>query len=546
MKLDALFINGRFTTVDPDRPNARALGVIGEQIVGLDEELEGCSADVVYDLQGAPVVPGFHDAHYHLSTGGRDLTLLDVSPEKAPTLGTLYELVAQRASQLPVDAWVVGKGYDSLYLGGHPDPDALDRAAAGRPVWLLQKSEHGGVAGRAAMGRLGLHEAKDVPYIDGGHIGVGTDGRPNGVIAEKAMTLVFDAVGPKPFDEFVEDIGRSARKAAAMGLTSITEPGLGGMWGTGASDIAAFQSARNRGLLDVRSTVMPYFEVLHKLENDGSGTADFGLDLGIRTGLGDDWLRIGAVKIVSDGAFSMRTAAMCCDYEDTAGERGYLLQDAEELRRQILDLAAAGWQVATHAIGDLAVDSVLSAYEDARLAFPNNRLRHRIEHMGLATDDQIKRLRAANVIPVPQARFLDEFGDTYLSAVGEDRAKYLYRQRGFLDGGLELPGSSDWPIVAGAPLLGIHSLVNRQIPGGRILNPAERLTPAQALRAFTYGSAYADHQEHRKGSLTRGKLADFVVLTDDVLHVAHERIGSIQIVATIVGGKPRYGTLQTS
>ncbi|YCK79953.1 amidohydrolase (plasmid) [Arthrobacter sp. D3-18] len=546
MKLDALFINGRFTTVDPGRPHARALGVIGEQIVGLDEELEGCSSDVVYDLQGAPVVPGFHDAHYHLSTGGRDLTLLDVSPGEAPTLDRLYELVAERAQQLPVDAWVVGKGYESLYLGGHPDPDALDRAADGRPVWLLQKSEHGGVAGRAALRRLGLNETKDVPFIDGGHIAIGKDGRPNGVIAEKAMALVFDAIGPKPFDEFVEDIGRSARNAAAMGLTSITEPGLGGMWGTGASDIAAFQTARDRGLLDLRATVMPYFEVLHKLEHDGSGTPDFGLDLGVHTGLGDDWLRIGAVKIVSDGAFSMRTAAMCCDYEDTAGERGYLLQDTEELRRQILDLTAAGWQVATHAIGDLAVDTVLSAYEQARLAFPKNRLRHRIEHMGLATDGQIRRLRAADVIAVPQARFLDEFGDTYLAAVGEDRAQYLYRQRGFLDGGLELPGSSDWPIVAGAPLLGIHSLVNRQIPGGRILNPAERLTPAQALRAFTYGSAYADHQEHRKGSLTRGKLADFVVLTDDLLHVPPEQIGSIQVAATIIGGTPRYGTLQTS
>lgn len=546
MKLDALFINGRFTTVDPDRPHARALGVIGEQIVGLDEELEGCSSNVVHDLQGAPVVPGFHDAHYHLSTGGRDLTLLDVSPEQAPTLDRLYELVTHRARQLPVDAWVVGKGYESLYLGGHPDPDALDRAAAGRPVWLWQKSEHGGVAGRTALRRVGLNEAKEVPYVDGGHIAVATDGRPNGVIAEKAMALVIDAIGPKPFEEFVEDIGRSSSKAAAMGLTSITEPGIGGMWGTGPSDLAAFQTARDRGLLDVRATVMPYLDVLHKLANDGSGTVDFGLDLGIRTGLGDDWLRIGAVKIVSDGAVSMRTAAMCCDYEDTAGERGYLLQDAEDLRRQILDLAAAGWQVAAHAIGDLAVDSVLSAYEQSRLSSPSNRLRHRIEHIGLATDDHIRRLRAADVIPVPQARFLDEFGHSYLSALGEDRAQYLFRQRGFLDGGLELPGSSDWPIVAGAPLLGIHSLVNRQIPGGRILNPKERLTPAQALRAFTYGSAYADHQEHRKGSLTRGKLADFVVLTDDVLHIAHERIGSIQIVATIVGGKPRYGTLQTS
>ena len=308
-----------------------------------------------------------------------------------------------------------------------------------------------------------------------------------------------------------------------------------------ADDFAAFQAARDQDLLDLRATVMPEFTELH-----GPGDApEYGLDLGIRTGLGDDWLRIGGVKVYSDGAISMRTAAMCCDYADVAGERGYLLEDPRDLHRKILGFAAAGWQVATHAIGDFAVETVLSAYEDARIATPQNRLRHRIEHIGMATDEHINRLRAADVIPVPQGRFIDESGHAFLEALGEDRAQILFRQRGFLDGGLELPGSSDWPIVDGSPLLGIHSLVNREIPGGRVLNPKERLTPAQAVRAYTYGSAYADHQEHRKGTLTRGKLADFVVLTDDPLQIDPSTIGSIQVAATIVGGQIRHGQLQS-
>ncbi|MFG2794856.1 amidohydrolase [Streptomyces sp. NPDC048419] len=510
----------------------------------MDEELEGCSTDVIHDLQGAPVVPGLHDAHCHISMYGQELTRLDVSPNAAATLDELYALVAQRAAERPVEGWVLGWGYDALQLGRHPDPDALDRASGGRAVWLVQASRHGGVASRSALRRMGLDRVDRIPVIDGGYIGLGSDGRPDGLIAEQAMALVNDHIRPIPFEEYVEAIGLAAGMAAAAGLTSVTEPGIAGrLTGNAASDLAAFQAARDRGLLDLRVTVMPEISALHELIGDAPGGAGYGLSLGLRTGLGDDWLRIGGVKAFSDGAITMRTAALCCDYTDAPGQRGCLVPDSKTLRRQILKAAAAGWQVATHAIGDLAVETVLSAYEETRIASPQNRMRHRIEHIGLATDAQIKRLRIANVVPVPQGRFLDDFGHNYLTALGEERAQFLFRQRGFLDGGLELPGSSDCPIVSGSPLLGLHSLVNREIPGFGVLNPAERLTPAQALRAFTYGSAYADHQEHRKGNLARGKLADFVVLTDDPLEIAPDRLGSIGVVATVVGGHLRHGEL---
>lgn len=545
MKLDILFVNGRFHTMTPTRPTAHAVGVIGEHIVGLDEDLDGCAAEIVYDLQGAPVVPGFHDAHFHLSLYGQELDRLDVSPDAAATLDSLYALVAQRAATLPADAWVLGRGYEALKLGRHPDTDALDRAAGGRPVWLVQASHHGGVASRDALRRIGLGEIKDPPVIDGGYIGVGTDGRPDGVIAEQAMALVHNHIKPIAFEDYVAAIGRASRKAVAAGLTSITEPGIAGwLTGNAASDLAGFQEARARGLLNLRVTVMPEFSALHQLA-DAPGGPGFGLDLGMRTGLGDDWLRIGGVKIFSDGALTMRTAALCCDYADAPGERGVLMDDIEELRRKILTAAAAGWQVATHAIGDLAVEAVLSAYEQSRATSPNNSMRHRIEHAGLVTDEQIKRMRTANVLAVPQARFVDEFGHNYLLAIGEERAQLLLRQRGFLEGGLELPGSSDCPVVDGSPLRGLHSLVNREILGRRVLNPGERLTVAQALRAFTYGSAFADHQEHRKGSLERGKLADFAVLTDDPIQVETRCINSIEVVATVVGGHLRHGDLSS-
>lgn len=458
----------------------------------------------------------------------------------------VYAAVAEQAAGTPDEQWVLGWGYEEILLGGHPDADALDRASGGRPVWLFQASHHGGSASRSALRRAGVDEGHEVPTIDGGHIAVDRDGRPTGVLAERAMALIYTRIRPFPYEDQVQAIGLACRAAAAKGLTSVTEPGIAGQsTGNAATDLAAFQTARDRDLLGIRVTVMPEISALHDLDSAAPGCEGFGLDLGLRSGLGDDRLRIGGVKVFSDGAMTMRTAAMCCDYTDTPGQRGYLLDDADVLRRRILRAARAGWQVATHAIGDLAVETVLAAYEEARAVAPHNRLRHRIEHVGLASDDQIKRMVAADVIPVPQGRFLDELGHNYLRAVGEERGQLLYRQGGFVDAGLELPGSSDCPIADGSPLLGMHALVNREIPGGQVLNPAERLTPAQALRAYTYGSAYADHQEHRKGTLARGKLADFVALTDDLLQIAPDRIGGIGVTATVIGGRIRHGDITT-
>lgn len=546
MKLDALFINGRIRTVDPHRPLARAIGVIGERIVGLDDELAGCTADSVYDLGGAPVVPGLHDAHFHLSHFGLEMSWLDVSPLRTPTLDDLYAAVAARSKDLGRDDWLLGYGYEAQGLGGHPDPDVLDRVTGGRPVWLLQASHHGGVAGRSALRRAGL-DGSDLPVIDGGEIRIGPDGRVNGVLADKAMALIYSLVRPVPFDDAVQAIALATRAAAAMGLTSVTEPGIAGHTsGNAVNDLAAFQSARDNGDLGVRVTVMPEISALHEMGPCAPGTPGYGLDLGLRTGLGDDWLRVGGVKIFSDGALTMRTAALCCDYADAPGQRGFLLHDAETLRRQIVDAARAGWQVATHAIGDLAVETVLASYEEARRVVPGNQMRHRMEHVGLTSDEHIKRMLAAKVLPVPQGRFLDELGHDYLTAIGNERGQILFRQRSFVDAGLELPGSSDCPVVNGSPLLGMHALVNRELPDGEVFNPGERLTPFQALRAFTHGSAYADHQEHRKGTVTRGKLADFVVLSDDPLEVAPQRIREISVAATVIGGDIRHGEISHS
>jgi predicted amidohydrolase YtcJ len=541
MRLDALFVGGRFTTLDPARPTASSLGVLGGLVVGFDEELEGCDPERFHDLAGAPVVPGFHDAHHHLSAHGQELRQCDVSASRVSTLEELYGTVGAYAATLPPDSWVLAAGYDDGKLGGHPEREGLDAASGGRPVWMVHTSHHAGVVNTEAIRRMGYADPRDLPDDESGVVERRSDGSPTGYLAEGALDLVYRVVRPAPFEEFVAAIGAGSRAALEAGLTSVTEPGLGGtLTGNGVQDLAAFQEARERGLLGVRMTVMPEMAALHVLDS-GDQSAWFGLDLGLRSGLGDDHLRIGGVKLFSDGALTARTAAVCEEYVDPPGGHGFLHQDPDALREAILAAHRHGWQVATHAIGDRAVETVLDAYEEAQRVHPRDDPRHRIEHCGIVSDEQIARIKRIGVIPVPQARFLSELGEAYLQAIGRERGQLLYRQRSLVDAGIEVPGSSDCPVVSGAPLLGIHALVNRELPDGSTLNRAECLTPAQALRAFTYGSAYADHQENRKGTLSRGKLADFVVLSDDLLAVDPQRIRDLSVQATVVGGAVGFG-----
>ena len=288
-------------------------------------------------------------------------------------------------------------------------------------------------------------------------------------------------------------------------------------------------------------------EALHPVVAHADDGLDVGLDLGLRTGFGDDWLRLGAVKVFSDGSLIGRTAAMTEPFADAAeapgaagGGTGYLQADAGQLAETIIAAHRSGWQVATHAVGDRAIDVALDAYARALARYPRPDPRHRIEHFAVARPDQVARAAQLGIIAVPQGRFATEIGDGMLAALGPGRHGWLYRHRSLLEAGLTLPGSSDRPVVLGAPLLGIHDMVNRRTGSGAPYNPGEAISAQEAVRAYTYGSAYASHQEDVKGTIAPGKLADLVVLSEDPTAVAPDRIAGLEVLATIVDGQCRY------
>lgn len=531
LRADLLLTNARVRTLGGPGHDllASSVAVLGGRVVALED----VPAHRVVDLDGATVVPGFHDAHNHMAWYGLSLAEVDL---RVPTLEALYDAVAARAAGLGPDDWVVGAGYDENKLGGHPDRDALDRAAGGRRAWLKHTSGHMCTVSSAVLADLGI--ADRAVGVPGGRVVTDDAGRPTGLLQEQAQGLLSRLVLPYPVATLVDAVERAGRAYLAEGITSVVEAGVGGGWiGKSPVEVAAYQQARDEGRLPVRVELMVAADVLHPLDAHAEDGLVAGLDLGIRTGLGDDRLRLGPVKVFSDGSLIGHTCALTEDFADTPGNRGYLQDDAESLRGLILGAHRSGWRVAAHAIGDAAIDLVLDAYDEAQRRWPREDVRHRIEHFGVARPDQVARAAGLGVVPVPQGRFVGEIGDGMLRALGPGRTGWAYRGRSLLDAGLVVPGSSDRPVVDGRPLLGMHDLVNRTTDGGQPLAPEEAMTGLEALTAYTLGSAYASHQEHERGAVLPGRLADLAVLSDDPATIDPGRIRDIEVLRTVLGGE---------
>ncbi|MGW4520262.1 amidohydrolase [Amycolatopsis sp. NPDC004378] len=526
MRVDAVYENA---TVWTGAGGTHALAVLHGRVVALGDDATALSARSRVDLGGGFVVPGFHDAHNHMAWFGMGLD--DVPLSDCRSVDEVYDAVAARAASVPAGSWVVGSGYDQNKLaGGHPDRHGLDRAAPGMLVRLKHTSGHMTVVNSAVLDQL---DVGNVPV--GGDLVLGPDGSPTGLLREQAQLLLRPLTYPTPVSRVVRGLGRASERYLSEGITSVQEAGIGGgLVGETPAELAAYQEARDTGVLRVRSTVMVAASVLHDLPDD----AGFGLDLGLRTGLGDEWLRVGPMKLFADGSLVGRTCAMHDPFDGEPGNVGYFQVPEDALAETIRRAHDAGWQIATHAIGDRAITVVVDAYEAALAASPRTDHRHRIEHCAVLQPAELSRIASLGLLPSPQGRFVNELGDGMRAALGESRVPWCYRLRSVLDAGCVLPASSDRPVVDGAPLLALADMVRRRTASGAPFAPEEALTPEEALRAYTYGSAYATFAERDLGTLEAGKLADFAVLSGSPLD--ESALDGLTVQGTAVGGELRY------
>lgn len=538
MNVDLLVHNADIITMDDFYPRATSFAVLRGMVIAVDETF-GLNAKHILDAQGATIVPGLGDSHNHMAWYGLGLSEIDLSEVR--DLGQLYALVAARAAELGPGEFVIGNGYYHAKTGGHPKREDLDRAAGGRPVWLKHGSGHIAAVNTAVLEMAGVLDGTAV-VPDGGVVELDEAGVPTGILEEQAQKLVVDLVTPYSLDHLSNSLERAAAQYASEGLTHVTEAGIGGGWiGKTPIELAAYQRVRDRGGLRVRAQLMPTVDALHPLTSHPDDGVNFGLDLGITSGFGDDLLRIGPMKIWLDGGLASRTAHVYEQFCDQHSH-GYFQDDPEVLRTQVLQAHRSGWRIAAHAIGDRTIDFALDILEEAQRRWPRPEVRHRFEHAGITTPEQIVRMAKLGITPVPQGRFIHDLGDTMAAALGPGRRDSLYRIASFLEAGLRVPGSSDRPVAYGAPLAGIQSMVERLTEMGLCIGPEERVDAQTALRSYTVDSAWIAGEENERGRIRPGMAADFVLLGDDITKVAPERISQTQVVATFLGGECTHGS----
>ena len=535
--------NAQFLTQDPQNSSAEAVAILGGKIIALDEAARQFGHAKRIDAGGAVIVPGFNDVHAHTVWFGQTLLEIDLAQETTPE--GVYEAIAKSPKDETLnftnaaEDWVIASGFNPNYLAGAKlDIQKLDEATGGRPLLIKHNSGHAYTVNTRALEIAGVDPSAP-QVIDGGEIVTGDDGKATGLLDENAMRIIQDILQPEATADVVKALERASTHYVAEGLTSVTDAGVAGGWiGHTPREIAAYQEAH----LLTRMQLMPTIDALHVLEGHQSEGAAFGIDTGLRTGFGNEWLQMGPTKIFTDGSLLRTTAAMSEDYQ-CCSHHGYFQGDVDEMKSQALKAASVGWSLALHAIGDAAVEFAIEIISEATCRFGKPDMPHRIEHGGVVQDSQVKKMAEHGIILVPQPRFIREFGDSMAAKIGENRTNLSYPAKRLLDAGMVLPGSSDRPVANGSPLKVIEAFVRRETETGQVYGADEQISAAEALYAYTAGSAYATGWAGKKGQIKPGQLADMVVLSDSPLDVEAQKISDIDIVATLVGGEVVHGQI---
>jgi predicted amidohydrolase YtcJ len=516
---DLIVTNGNVLTQDDAQPTAEAFAIKDGRFVAV-----GSTSDVrnlatretpVIDVAGMTVVPGFIDAHSHPSGAGLN-ELLNVNTNLG-SIARIQDALRARAADTPPGQWIVGFMYDDTKQEeGRPlNRVDLDAVTTEHPIVVGHRGGHTGVYNSKAFEVAGVTVETPDPF--GGHF-YREDGALTGKVAERARGA-FDVPSGSTREQRAEGIGVICRRMNETGLTSVHQAG------TGSSDFVAYQDARDAGTLTLRMNLFAR-----------GGSFPGLLAAGIRTGFGDEWLRIGPVKYAADGSASERTMAMSTPYAGRPDDFGILTMTQEQIHEVVEEAHRGGWQVAIHANGDVTIDMVLNAYERCQRDWPREDARHRLEHCSLVNPSLLQRIADGGYVPAPFYTYAHYHGEKWIE-YGEEKMEWMFAHKSFLDHGIPVAPASDHQPGPYEPLMALQSMVTRKDFSGRVWGPSQRITLDQALRVCTLNGAYASHEEDVKGSITAGKLGDFVILAESPYDVDPDRIKEIQVVRTVVGGR---------
>ena len=532
---DLIITNAKIWTVDKVHPQAEALAVLGERIVAV-----GSAAEVdawhgpqtkVLDAQGRLLLPGFNDAHVHFVDGGDHLQAVQLKDAASPQ--EFAERIAQRVKKTPKGEWITGGDWDEQKWSppNLPTKELIDAATPNTPIFVNRYDGHESLANSVTL-RLANITAR-TPDPPGGQIVRDVQGNPTGLLRDSAQELVVKVMPPMSHAHRIRAIHQAMEHAASLGVTSVQD------MNPSYSDVKAYTELLGRNELTVRIYVAP-------IETDWNDQAK----IGIRHAFGTSFLRMGAVKGYADGSLGSETAYFFDAYTDDAKSHGLLsgeMHPPSAMLQRLKAADAAGLQLCIHAIGDRAISMILDMFEQLEKAGGKRDRRWRIEHsQHMAAKDFARYARLGVIASVQPYHAIDD-GRWAEKRIGPERIKRTYAFRTFLDNGVRLAFGTDWSVAPLSPMWTIYAAATRATLDGK--NPEgwvaeEKLTVPEAVEAYTMGSAYAEFQEKEKGSITPGRLADFVVLSDDIFHIPPAQIRNVKVQATYVGGKLVYGGLE--
>jgi hypothetical protein len=399
----------------------------------------------------------------------------------------------------------------------------LDAVSPDHPVLLIRACHHIGVANSLWLKRAGIDA--NTPDPDGGSIDRDVHGEPTGVLRETAYEQARAIMGQPSVEQIEQALVLGGNAFLKSGVTSTVEAGI-----HRPEEFQAYQRLRRAGRLPVRTYLMMMIDQLLEPMTE----------IGLQTGMGDEWLRIGPAKLFSDGSIGGRTARMRAPYEGQAENVGLWMLPPAELKQKVVRAHKAGFQVGIHAIGDAAIDLVLDAYEAAMIADPRPNPRHRVEHCSIVDEATIKRIAKLGAIPIPGTSFLYHFRDAYLQNLGNERIRYTYGMASFRRHGVIAAASTDAPVVPTNAMVGLQTMLTRRDVNGQEIWPEEAISLDDALRAYTVNGAYASFEETIKGTLKPGMIGDVTVYETDLRAVAPSELAQVQIDYTIADGRLVY------
>ncbi len=536
--MDLIVINGRVETMDAGNRVVQAVGIKDGRIAALgtnEEAIAGRhSRTVVIDAKGKAVLPGFIEPHNHMVGYSTNLLEVDVRTPPNRNISDIVDRLRERASITPPGDWIRGRGYDDTGLQDmrHPTRNDLDAASTEHPIAIVHNSGHMLAANSTALEKAGIHD--ETPDPAGGRIGrFPASGEPDGMLYETAQGLVHQLLPTYTEGDVRTGFVQAQDEYLRRGITTIHDASVSNA--RGVDIMHTYHQAQREGFLKFRVNMFIQWEYLKDS------------NFAWQTGGGDEWVRVAGCKIVSDGSIQGITAALREPYHCNPNEQGWLIYEQDELNDIVMTLHQRGYQIATHANGDAAIDAILAAYENALRAVPKVDHRFRIEHCQVCVPEHISKMRDLGVIPNFFPNHVYYFGDRHRDRfLGPDRVTHLDPIGSAIQAGIRPLLHSDCPVTPVNPLFCIQNAIARVTSSGKVLTEVERVATREAISMMTVNAAYGAFEENVKGSLEIGKLGDLVVLNHDPFQEAAHELGQIESAATVVGGQVMYQTNDVS